>query len=89
MQILLSEEEYTKMQDIIVTYNRKKSQLKISQKKYRENNREKTNQIACKSMTKRYHNDPEYREKKLQAMKIYNAKKKAEKEEKLNEEQER
>ena len=40
-------------------------------------------------MTKRYHNDPEYREKKLQAMKIYNARKKAEKEEKLNEEQER
>ena len=77
--MLLNEEEYTKMQDIIMTFNRKKTLSKISQKKYRENNREKINEICNKSITKRYNTDPEYREKKLETMKLYNAKKKAEK----------
>jgi len=77
MQVLLSEEE-------------KKYQLKVSQriyqKKYDDKNREQIRISNKKCVFNKYHNDLEYRERKLQLMKLYNARKKAEK---LNVEQER
>jgi len=82
MQVLLSEEEYTKMQKIIMTYQK----IKISKNKYLNKNREEIKEKNKISVYNRYHTDPEYREKKIETMKLYNARKKAEK---LNVEQER
>jgi len=78
MQVILSEEENKKIQ--------LKASQKISKKKYEDKNRDQIRINNKKCVFNKYHNDNEYRERKLQLMKIYNARKKAEK---LNVEQER
>lgn len=75
MTIVLTKTEYAKMQDIITTYEN----IKISKNKYLNKNREEIREKNKIKVYNRYHTDSEYREKKIETMKLYNAKKKAEK----------
>ena len=71
MQVILSKEEERKNQ--LRLYHR------IATKKYDDKNREEVRVKNKKCVFNKYHHDSEYRERKLQLMKLYNAKKKAEK----------
>ena len=71
MQVILGKEEER--------INQLRLYHRIATKKYDDKNREEVRVKNKKCVFNKYHNDPEYRERKLQLMKLYNAKKRQKK----------
>lgn len=77
--ITLTEEEFNKINNIVLKYNNLTEKRRKYQNTYNEKHREELNKYYSTLMKNKYHSDPEYRKKKIATMNAYNKKKRAEK----------